>query len=319
MDIDEDNEFHLPESRSRRLLELQLLSNFINHTTATLANGHFSTVRDTWGEYVPKLFPTWNSLQFAVFSVSALHLMRTEPTDEALKEAHRDYTSLALREHRKAVSVLDQSTIEPVGFTSILILVNLFAGLQERVIEPYTPPLSWLYIANGTQNVFKTAWKSILNNSSSKIMAIIGVAPFWKEKDVVFREHNRAGFEELLQNSPPFDEPCDEESWSAYEKAISFIGSVHTAIKEEEPKLTICSRLLTFGIMAPERFINTVQAERPRALVMLAHLFALCHSMRDVWWIGNVGKREVLGIQKILPPQWQKLVEGPVSMVESDV
>ncbi|RFU30649.1 hypothetical protein B7463_g5685, partial [Scytalidium lignicola] len=316
MATDDNSDLILLESKNRRILELRLLHNYIHNTTVTISNSHFPTVKDTWAIEVPKLAFRYESLQYAIFSLSALHLMNEEPDNMELRDAYRDYTSLTLRKHGETILTLDSESADAIGFTSILILMAIFAYLQERVIEPYTPPLSWLNISNATGNVFKIALETIQQNRASKLMTVLGASPVFTEREAVYNEENRKEFGELLQNNPPFDEPYDLESWAAYERALSFIGSVKAAIKDGEHAMATCSRLITFAVIVPDKFINLVEAQRPRALVVLAHYFGLCNTMQNIWWLGNIGQREVLGIQTALPPQWQKYIAGPVSMVE---
>ncbi|KAH8811411.1 hypothetical protein F5884DRAFT_273399 [Xylogone sp. PMI_703] len=322
MDMDGDNDLVIPESKSRRELELRLLHNYIHYMAITISNSHFPIVKDTWAIEVPKLAFRYEALQYAIFSISSLHLLHEEPDSVELKDAHRDYTSLALRKHREAVSNMtsdNSDNADANGFTSILILMTFYAYLQERVIEPYTPPLSWLHISNATGNVFKSAWQTIQQSKSSKLMDVLGASPVLMEKESIFSDEYRTEFQEILQNVPPFEEPYDRESWAAYEKTFSFIGSVKRAIKGRENPMATCSRLITFAIIVPEKFIKLVEDQRPRALVILAHYFALCNYMRHIWWIGDIGKREVLGIQKALPPQWQRFIAGPVSIIEKSI
>ena len=83
------------------------------------------------------------------------------------------------------------------------------------------------------------------------------------------------------------------------------LGSVTDAIKHNRPATELLRRLILFPYLISETFITLVQEERPRALVVLAHLFGLLARFRDRWFIRDTGRREVLAIQAYLPRPWQ--------------
>ena len=73
-----------------------------------------------------------------------------------------------------------------------------------------------------------------------------------------------------------------------------------------------------FPILCPESFTALVHERRPRALTILAHFFGLLSRFRDIWWIGNTGRREVLAIQANLPQEWQHFIGEPLKVIEQE-
>jgi hypothetical protein len=68
------NEFHQtgdpfdnPEGKSRRLLELRLLQNYIVNTSQTLASCHNDEVRHAWFVEVPQLALQYDNLLYEIF------------------------------------------------------------------------------------------------------------------------------------------------------------------------------------------------------------------------------------------------------------
>jgi len=96
--------------------------------------------------------------------------------------------------------------------------------------------------------------------------------------------------------------------------SLSYIGGVQIAIDSGEHVMGICRRMMAFATLIPKKFIDFVQDMRPRALAVLAHLFALAARMVDIWWIGSTVQRKILGIQQVLPLEWQGMIQMPFTL-----
>jgi hypothetical protein len=53
------------------------------------------------------------------------------------------------------VDAMSMDNAGPVCLAALLILLNAFAMLQERVLEPYTPPIEWLQMGKGAGSVLR--------------------------------------------------------------------------------------------------------------------------------------------------------------------
>ena len=333
MGYDPAADLEIPESTVRRLLELRLLHHYLISTCATFPAYHNPEVRAAWTVHVPQLTNSHPSLLYALLSVSALHLSKAEPQDLHLRASHARYLDLALRSHREAVTCLNADVVDPdsvdaVFFTSVLIVLDTFAALQDRVQgQSYDPPMQWLRMSNDAWNMFDLVWQSIKDDSTAAVTAIIRSARILSDYDSLFSERNREEFADLLlplkEVSPDQDQGDngdldDRETREAYEKTISYIGSVRKAIRANENTLGICRWLLAFAVVVPGKMIELVEERKPRALVVLAHYFALTGPMAGnleaVWWIGAIAKKEIRGIQKCLPDKWQNLMSWPLAM-----
>jgi hypothetical protein len=62
--------------------------------------------------------------------------------------------------------------------------------------------------------------------------------------------------------------------------------------------------MMAFALLAPKKFIQYVGEQLPRALVILAHFFALASNVKYMWWIGDIAQREIQGIWDVLPLEW---------------
>ena len=328
--------FDIPESSDRRLLELRLLHHFVTHTGATFPFTHDPSTRTMWVESVPRLAITDSSLLYALLAVSALHLSETKPQDLSLRAVHQSYLHLALHSHRQGVNHLDVKNVDAACFTSVLIVINVYARLQDRAIGlTYEPPMQWLRMSNGLATMFQTAADQWLRgNPGSAVNALIKSASSLSNCDSLYAEGSREEFAHLLlpvmSEGRCQKEGCEEgegddeekmedsETREAYKKTVSYIGAIYLASKAGEHDMEICRRLMAFAVLIPNKMIELIEEKRPRALVILAHYFATAGPLAKIWWIGHVMRKEVKAIQRWLPAKWQDLMHWPLKMLEED-
>lgn len=306
MENDDEN-MEIPESKPRRILELRLQQHFIERTSYTFSACNSVKVRNAWANDVPKLALANDNVLYGMFALSALHLLKSEPDNKELLLARQTYVGFALREHRRAIALLNSETADAVCYASTLALADAFACLQDRPLNPWTPPMQWITMARGSGSVFGAAFDKINNFQIAKIMPVVEAEPNLRDGNVLFADSNQRGLEHLLGKDLP-SELLDDETRQAYERVVNYIGGVQIAIMAGEHKLQICRRIMAFALLGPKRFHSFVQEQRPRALVILAHFFALAAQLTDVWWMGNVAEREIQGIQRVLPAEWQGLM-----------
>lgn len=314
MESDDDEKWEIPEGKPRRLLELRLQQNFIERTSQTLSGCHNRSVSEAWAVEVPKLAFFNDNVLYGMLALSALHLLKSEPDNHELLLAREAYKGLALREHRRAIAQLSPEAADAVCYASTMVLMDAFACLQARPLNPWTPPIEWIQMARGSGSIFGASFDQINNFQTAKIMPIVLAQPDLTNGALLFADDNRQGLEYLLRQDLS-NEIWDEETQQAYERAVNYIGGVRIAIEAGEHRLGTLRRMMAFALLGPKKFYNFVQEYRPRALVVLAHFFAIFSTMEDMWWIGKVAQREIEGIQRVLPPEWQVLMRAPLAAV----
>ncbi|PQE24454.1 C6 finger domain-containing protein [Rutstroemia sp. NJR-2017a BBW] len=193
----------IPESKSRRMLELRLLQNYIISTSPTFPGCHTEETRHLWSVEVPKLAFNAPNLLYAMFSISALQHIVADPSNSEMQSARQHYLGLALREHQKAVATLNKDSADAVCFASILILNDAFSSLQIRSMKPYTIPMHWLQMARGAASVFHVALNLIKNNPDAKAMALLRTKPALTKPEELNRPSNYANFAAILSHPPP--------------------------------------------------------------------------------------------------------------------
>lgn len=306
------------ESKERRLVELRLMHQYSTRTARALLASHSSQGEHLWSIDCPRLAFEHEAVLYAILALTALHIAKADPIwpyPDAI-DAHRKYLDLALPAHSNDMAHLTRENADSACVAASLLRICAFAYLSERPRDPYTLPLQWLRMSNGSGMVFHATWDWIQNDGAPLAHQLLErepqLTPF---NETLFLDSNRRGFEHLVEQRDP------TESWSldiehAYKVAVSYIGSILIAIDAGEERNPISRRLMAFSLLVHPGFIKLVEEGQPRALVVLAHYFAVLAEFEDIWWIGSAGRREVLGIQTAIPTEWHEAMRWPLSHIE---
>ena len=326
------------EARKERILELKLLHHYTIKTSWSISlqspGSTEEMMKGRWATAIPRIAFDHDSLLHAIYCISAMHIATVEPDNMEAIEAYSRYLDLALQEHRKEVFSLSKDNADAACLTSTIIRITAFVILQARGLRPYTPPTHWLSMTRESAMVFKSCWTFIGDEPNSMARAIVTGTPSLTDNGAVFQdngpkpwdlkeqfgESNRKDLLHLLERrqADEYNEPWDEETQKAYQSTLSYIGSVQIAIAAREASWVVLRRLIAFPMLIQKPFIELVARRQPRALVVLAHYFAYLVRFRDIWWIGDTGRREILGIQTILPDEWQYLLDWPLQAMEAE-
>lgn len=309
----------MPESRSRRLLELRLLHTWVNYL-----QNPFQFPKDTsalwWSSELPRLALQYDNIQYLLFASSASYLVRHAPHDLDALTAQRTYTCLALQAQRKAVADLTIESSQAVCFAALLLVVRAFTDLGNRPLEPYRPPIEWLHMGRGGATVFRTAQTMLVLHQQASLPSTapgktMSLHPILKRNTIVAKQEGLPYSYLLAPDSG--GELGDADALAAYEFTLRILGSISDAIAHGEPLYALAKRLVAFAMYVPQTFIDFVGQQRPRALAILAQYFALLiQADPPLWWIGNIPRREIQAIQKVLSPEWQDLIRESLAVAE---
>jgi hypothetical protein len=173
-------------------------------------------------------------------------------------------------------------------------------------------------MTNAIAQIADMAVPLMKEESVAQFMASINKEPNFRDRAAIFNPANSKPFEALL-NWDDFPEPNREMNVRpVYEQTLDYVGGVHQALKEKESPRIIFRRILCFGPMLPAQFISFVEQQRPRALAILAHLCAMAKAVDDHWVFHGLAEREVLGIQRLLPQEWQWAMKWPLQMLRQE-
>ena len=306
------------ESQERRLIELRLMHQYSTRTAGSLLASPNAEFEYVWSTSCPRLAFEHEAVLYALLALTALHIAKADPIwpySDAI-EAHRKYLDLALPSHSKDMTHLTRENADSACIAASLLRICAFAYLSERPRDPYTLPLQWLRMTNGSGMVFHATWDWIQTDGAPLTQQLLDREPQLNPfNESLFLDSNRRGFEHLVERQNSM-EPWSSDIEHAYRVAVSFIGSILIAINVGEGRGLICRRIMAFPLLVHPGFITLVEEGQPRALVILAHYFAVLARFEDIWWIGEAGRREVLGIETVLPVEWQEAMRWPLSHVE---
>lgn len=332
------------------MLELKLLYLYMTNTGWTLSvpsSGPSSErSREIWVTEMPGFALKHDSLLHTIYCITAMHLSKMEPLNVEALEACNTYFCLAIQTHRHEVSQLNKDNADAALLTASIIRLCAIVILQDRELTPYTPPTEWLLITKEAGYVFVESYPYVKDDPSSLSREILennkeltdngavfaGKKPWDLESafgavfagkkpldlEVAFSDKNPKSLAYLLERNQDHerDEPWNADTEEMYKKVISFIGTTKSAVDAKKNSGDVLRLLILFPILTPKLFIDLVSEQQPRALVLLAHYFALLVAYREVWWIGEVGRREIKGIQSALPVGWHQYMVWPLQVVQ---
>ncbi|KAK8132463.1 hypothetical protein PG999_000636 [Apiospora kogelbergensis] len=324
-----------PASGTNRMLELRLLHHYTTSTYKHLSvMGPGSEA--VWRERVPQLaFSSAetalsgsgaNFLMDVMLAVSALHLRTTSPNDRTLIRASHAYTAAALSAYNASLSQgIKKSNAEALLITALFITFQATAsrvlgdgdmdhitiikqeegghytsaspsldddqawGYHSAKPRNYELPLSWFYSFQGVKAILSNSWSWV--QGSTVLIPIIQSLP---GLDITLSSECSTFFGPLLDglagelDSLETDPASRMLTEQAYHHAVSMLNWAHRIPHTGAPIL--------FMFAVSRRFIELLQARRPRALVILACHFSQLKSLDSVWWLRGLAKREVQGI-----------------------
>lgn len=307
----------VPESSSRRKLELRLLHDYITRTGPTL--GVDSASQSIWARTIPELACQSDALLYSICSVTALHEARLHGAAKpSTMETYQRYLGMAVRAHHLEVSRVSKENVDLICLTSSQLRLCAFDRLQDRPIKPYTPPLQWLYMCSTSAEIWRRVRQMAQEDKESIIVKWVQSMPNAFDDEPFMADENLRALSHLLYRTPDdiLNEPWNEQIEKDYKFVVGYVGCVSVEI--EKNNIGYAGRLLcVFPIRAPAKFVKSLESLRPRGLVILAHYFALLTLLSDYWYIGDCGAREVRAIATVLPPQWREHMKRPLELIET--
>ncbi|KAJ8122555.1 hypothetical protein ONZ43_g1284 [Nemania bipapillata] len=325
---DGEPDIDLPEGPWRRLWELRLLHNSQTRMRQPFFEARTPEIEQMWSEDVPNMALSFAEqgrcgLLYIEMAHSALH-MWTKSTDreerDELIKLQQTYQLMCSKEQRRDIDEIPHASpklLDYICFTALRIVAHSLALVQTLSLDPWEPPLQWLYMGHGAGSVFRKARNELKAEHETLIGKFADHPPVLREAmETILSDHSPLAW--LLDHpSHPSSieaqtdqELNDEAVRSVYEKALAYTCSVLRAIERKEPLLAIARRLGGFAVWVPIEFSKFIEQRRPRALVILAHFMALWINLEDVWLIGKAGEWQIRCIYKNLPVEWTCKLDG---------
>jgi hypothetical protein len=253
---------------------------------------------EIWQNKVPKMaFGGASYLADAILAVAALHLRALNPDDKEIVRASHAYMASSLSEYLASLNTgINEQNAEALFLTASLIAFQstasrIFIRDEADSKDPmthYELPLAWFHAFQGVKTVVASSWQWIRN--SDVVVPIIETQPALQldlnaTAPDSFFGHLLEGIDDELSVE---DHAFVGQTRQSYYHAVSFLNWAH--------KIPHRGAALAFPATVSKRFVDLVEARRPRALTILACFFALLKSIDSVWWLQGVARREVMGI-----------------------
>ncbi|KAJ3529949.1 hypothetical protein NM208_g9538 [Fusarium decemcellulare] len=285
-----------------RMLELRLMHHYTNVTSKTLLTNS-PAAEDIWQRAVPQMAFSGNGKTYladAILSVAALHLRSMAPDDKALVRASHSYSASSLSAYCASLeNGITADNAEALFLTATLIAFQASASRifvkDDGDTDPQRSKRPWIRHSDIVKVVIDSQPSFQLNLNPRSPDSFFG--------------HLLEGLEEELMNEDP---RFVATTGQAYSHSVSVINWAH--------KNYHAAAALAFPATVSRRFVDLVDAKRPRALAILACFFALLKRMDNVWWLQDVSRREVMGLVSMFEPRskWWRHLEWPIRIALLD-
>lgn len=321
----------MSEVEGSRVLELRLLHHYTTTTSKQLPESDSPKGEFTWAVRIPQLAFQFDLALSALLGISALHHWALTPSDPKLLYAAKYYFDRAVRDHRKALSVVDEESAEAVLATAILITHHNWLALHSDTSNtPYELNLQTYYMARGIMALFdqmcRNPWPSL---QDAEYLWYIERPPSntnTEEEEPCVDPFLISSQEDLAKLSTTFDdEAVSPEDKIVYEKAVADLLSMCLAICRGASQHQLQRRVATMPLRLPERFLEMAELKDPRALALLARNLALLKVIDSVWWLQGTGSSQkvpdiaVTGIWNTISKDWAWAMEWPLKVVSGDL
>ena len=304
-------------SDKSRILELKLMHHYTTLTCRQLPESNTSAGKYMWSMDIPRLAFQSDLVLSALLGISALHYAALTPTDMGISRVADLYLDKAVTNHRVALSCANQNSAESLLATAILICHHAWLSAHTCVpIQQYEIPLQTYHMARGIQTLFNQMWPWLAGSAYLWYVERLPLEDI--EHTASSGDFWTSGQEDLNVLSRTFELPAiPRRDRSVYEATVTELKSLYCAIDACSSQPGIQRRVATMPLKLPKRFLDLVEMQDPRALVLLARNFALLNMIPRVWWLHgasssqSVAETAINGIAAMLPDEWKWAMDWP--------
>ncbi|VUC33517.1 unnamed protein product [Clonostachys rosea] len=315
-----DTFFH--ETRERRHRELRLLHVFVTQVCPYIPGTHIPKLLEIWTVRVPEMALGYEPLLHAILGFSCLYeaMCIHEVAAERFHWRAR-YLEKTLQAHRTALGHFTRENADAVSFTTVVLTLDAFAHLRERDLSgPYEPPMDWLQLSRGIGDVCKCALALLQDGKDALIWPLIHTSidtiRMSKSDDLP-----TLGTLSNLLVPVGSEALSDVADVAAYQETVRLLEWLASGREAGEPLNIFCRRLTALSTLLPARYVELLSMKQPRALVLLAHIFAFCSFASEMWWVGDSARQEIKAVQEsglLDRPEWEAMMRWPASIVAGE-
>lgn len=235
---------------------------------------------------------------------------------DMLQHARR-YFDRSITGHTTGIHNLNKDNLDAVYHTSILLsLVAIFA-LGEADDDPTllrVDPLFWTRLAEGIRYTCETRRQMLGGDASADAHLTFGNDRLQAAEELFQHEQGKP-FEALLTFGIDHEPPAPEDRL-VYQQTVAYLALIHKSVTEAgDNPLLDCWRLAAMASQLPRRFGEMVEYKAPRALTILAYVFAVMKlAAKDVPWFRGIAERQVPLLDQSVPPAWKELLKWPLEI-----
>jgi hypothetical protein len=178
----------------------------------------------------------------------------------------------------------------------------------------YVLPLSWFHSFQGVKTIVASSWQWL--RTSGIVVPIIQSQPAldlnFDSQGTTFFGTLLDGLEDEIITMEP-DPNTHQLTRQGYQHAVAVLNWAHKIPQTGAP--------LVFLATVSRRFVDLLQARRPRSMAILACFFGVLRGLDHIWWLKGIARREVMGIVSLFDPddsEWWPRLQWPVRMALFD-
>ncbi|PYH86320.1 hypothetical protein BO82DRAFT_371202 [Aspergillus uvarum CBS 121591] len=297
-----------------------------------------------WQLAVPEMAFEYPPLLHTILAVAATHraalLPDTAEVDaDRLRAAHHLHIDRALKHHRAETARVNRpGTVVSEALCMNTILICLYAltlrggaNGTTSTSTTYEPPLLWLHMSRGIRLMIGRAYHGLVG-AKARIAPLLMAKPLVHggaataaitSRVTIATTATPTSTSNMRNNAIGYCNPDEEgetpEIHALYDECVKYLEGMYVAVVDHgEAGFDLRKRFSSFGPMTPAPFVGLVADRRPRALVILAYLFALAKGAEEVWWLKGIPEREVRGIYGALPVRWKGVMRWALEYVTGD-
>ncbi|KAK3115003.1 hypothetical protein LTR53_006088 [Teratosphaeriaceae sp. CCFEE 6253] len=295
-------------------LELRLMHQWTAHTCKSLARGpEYEFLRDE-APLIALKQPWRPALKDAMFALAAQHTADTTSSEPHWSTIAVAYSAKAADElHQELPTALDDDA-QSVYLTSVMLCIDKLQRLAQTA-----DLLPWLR----SSVAVRAARERLAESRSTDTVRLTGMlydssSLMIEARESYLAEQGRP-FTYLLTFASEY-ETLSSEDQDAY---IELLALLALLLKRTNSgalgSMDAFTRLALFPASISARFTDLVVARTPRALVILAHYFALMKVIeKHVFWLKGIAENHIQVIHDQLPSAWKERMSWPMLVMEGN-
>ncbi|KAK3113756.1 hypothetical protein LTR53_008621 [Teratosphaeriaceae sp. CCFEE 6253] len=296
-------------------LELRLMHQWTAHTCNSLAQGPECDFLRDEAPLIALKQPWRPALKDAMFALAARHIADTTSSEPHWSTIAVAYSAKAADELHQELSIALDDDAHFVYLTSVMLCIDNLQRLAQTA-----DLLPWLRLSVAVRAAHERLVKSRSNgtvrltgmpyDSSSSLMI--------EARELYLAEQGRP-FTYLLTFASEY-ETLSSGDQDAYIELLALLALLLKRITSGAlGSMDAFTRLAQFPASISARFTDLVVARTPRALVILAHYFALMKVIeKDVFWLKGIAENHIQVIHDQLPSAWKERMSWPMLVMEGN-